>query len=175
MPTAARREKQRIARAKAQAVAADPTTTKVSVSTQTEINPYAIRDLIEKWWKWLDSHGIDQTEYELQFVIGMQSRSLAKSVEDLYEHEAPSARGGDERQSKLEKEHAAELAYMYEELYAAGFDYDPDYDDDYYDKDADAEYGAEKEAAGDGTDDKGEDSQDRQQRQARPSLLDGMD
>ena len=131
----------------------------MSVSTQTELSPLAIRDLIEKWWKWLDSHGVDQAECELQFVIGMQSRSLAKSVADLHAEEK-------------------EMAYLYdEELYAAEYGYDPEYDyEGYYDvEDGEAENGEDDQAENDDTADPAEIRNDQETKEERPSILDGMD
>ena len=34
----------------------------------------------------MDTHGVDQSECEMQFIIGMNSRPLAKSVADLHHH-----------------------------------------------------------------------------------------
>ena len=139
MPTAARRQKQRLARAKAQDIASDAATVqRVSVSTQTELNPHAIREMIEKWWRWIDSHGVDQAECEMQFIIRMQSRFLVKSMADLDQNGAlsDSTRG---EQQRVDAEQEEELAYLYddEELYAAEYGSNPDDDIDYY---LDSEY-----------------------------------
>ena len=142
MPTAQRRAKQKVAIAKAKAEAMNASTSQTlqttsfkSTSTQTEITAHAVRDMIEKWWKWMDSRGIDQSECEMQFIIGMNSRTLAKSTADL-EHGDRQARGesrgkDDEQNDNPDDDddlHAEE--YYYDEYcdYYPDSDYIPDDD-----------------------------------------------
>ena len=123
MPTAQRRAKQKLAIAKAKAEA--KTASEIShqtVATQTEISEYAVRDMIEKWWRFLDSRGVDQAQCELQFIIGMNSgpsRALAKSAADL-QREDVSSHG--EQQYDDESMDAADYIYGEDDDYDYLFD-----------------------------------------------------
>ena len=93
MPTAERRAKQKLAKAKAaaatataaaQAKTAESSTMKAAQAdkqtrnkaTPTDLDPFMLEALIQRYWGMLDRQGIDQATQPLQFIIGSSSSAL---------------------------------------------------------------------------------------------------
>ena len=115
MPSAARREKRRLAKARQAELAEEPQSAEVSqsrsasarcrgevrtVSTQTPINERVVQEVIEIFWRYLDRRGIDQTQISTQFIIGTRS-GLCSSMATLPSSQCDTQSGGSDEEDEV--------------------------------------------------------------------------
>ena len=119
MPSAERRAKKKLAIAKAKAALAeanatrtndmpscsDPTRTWRTVACQTELEAGAVKQIIEQYWRRLDTHKRDQAREPWQFIISSASGLRTTLVaQDETQHST----GEEENQEKEEEEEEEE-------------------------------------------------------------------
>ena len=126
MPNAERRAKQRRARQRDALALAAATAgpeagnsatpaSRRSIASQTVLNEYVVKEIIEKYWRLIDSRRIDQALLPFQFMINTR-HGLQSSPSDKHHHSADerAQREGDEQEGEGEDE--------WDDQYADDFD-----------------------------------------------------